>query len=245
MRVQVALGAGVCTILLFAGPAPRFEVASIRPHDPSLQSSTMNLARGGTLSITGMTIKNVIWLAWHLPPERVTGGPKWLDSDLYDIRAKSAAGSSSSMDDQYLRIQALLSDRLQLKVHRETKESPVYFLSVARSGLRMEEAKGPNPDAAGKGTILPWNLFVMDLSRRLSRTVVDKTGFTGAWYVKLLYSTDDGQAAGMGVRIDQSHAGSGPSIFTAVQEQLGLKLDSGKGPVDTLVVDSVARPSAN
>jgi len=245
MPGKIVFAASLFLACLSAAPAPRFEVASIHLDDPNSRGAGMKFAPGGMLSISGMTIRNLIWLAWHLPPERVTGGPKWLDSDYYAIQAKSPMGSSSSMDEQYLRIQTLLADRLQLKVHRETKDAPVYFLTVAKSGLKMEEAKGPDPDATGKGTILPWNLFVTDLSRRLGRTMVDKTGLKGAWYVKLLYSTDDGQAAGMGVQIDRTQPLSGPSIFTAVQEQLGLKLDSGKAPVDQLVIDSVARPSPN
>jgi uncharacterized protein (TIGR03435 family) len=195
-----------------------------------------------------MTIRNLIWLAWQLPPERVSGGPKWLDSDLYDIRAKAPAGSSSSMADQYMRVRALLTDRCQLKLHRETMNSPVYVLTIAKSGLRMQEAKGSDPNAGSKGSIIPWELFTGDLARRLGRPIVDRTGLKGAWFVKLHYTTDDGKPAGMGIgRIDspQSMTEAGPSIFTAVQEQLGLKLDSDKGAVDTLVIDSVSRPSAN
>lgn len=234
-----------------ADSAQRFEVAAIHPHDPNLPASTWRVLPGGVLSISGMSIRNLIWLAWQLPPERVSGGPKWLDSDLYDIQAKPPAGSpspggSQSMDAQRARIQALLIDRFQLKVHRETKSSPIYLLSIAKTGLKMQEAKGPDPSADGKGSITPWPLFVTDLSWRLGRPVIDKTGLTGAWHVKLQYTTDDGKAAGMGIgRIDPTQPPAGPSIFTAVQEQLGLKLDSAQGPVDTLVIDSVARPSPN
>lgn len=208
----------------------------------------MRFPPGGELSISGMSIRNIIWLAWQLPPERVAGGPKWLDSDLYDIRAKTPTGSSSSMSDQYLRIRALLIDRCQLRLHRETKNSAVYVLTMAKSGLRMQEANASDPNARGKGSIIPWDLFTGDLARRLGRPIIDRTGLKGAWFVKLHYTTEDGTPAGIGIgRIDspQSVAEAGPSIFTAVQEQLGLKLDSARGAVDTLVIDSVSRPSAN
>jgi uncharacterized protein (TIGR03435 family) len=231
-----------------AAPADKFEVAAIHLHDPHLPADSIRFPRGGAGSISGMTIRNLIWLAWKLPPDRVTGGPKWIDSDLYDIRAKAPAGSSWSVDALWSRIQALLADRFQLKVHRETKTSPVYLLTIAKSGLKMQEAEGADPSANGKGSITPWTLFVQDLSQRLRRTVIDKTGLKGAWYVKLRYTTDDGSAAGMGIgRIDPTQPGfePGPSIFTAVQEQLGLKLDSAQGPVDMLVIDSIARPSLN
>jgi len=234
----------------FAASPPRpFEVASIRPHDPNSPNSTMKFLPGGSLSISGITIKNLIWLAWQLPPERVSGGPKWLDSELYDIQAKPPPGDSSSgqrlIKDEYLRIQALLVDRCNLRIRRETKAAPVYELTIAKNGLKMQEAKGSDPHADDKGSITPWSLFVTELSQRLNRPVIDKTGLSGAWYVKLQYATDDGQPAGMGVRIDRSQPVVGPSIFTAVLEQLGLKLDSAKASVDTLIIESVTRPSPN
>jgi uncharacterized protein (TIGR03435 family) len=240
--------ASISVCLLLAAAEPKFEVAAIRPHDPNSPESMMRFLPAGGLSVTGMSIRNLIWLAWKLPPERVTGGPKWLDTDLCDIQAKSAAGSATSMDIMYQRIQSLFADRLKLKVHRETKNTSVYPLTVAKTGLKMQEAKSSDPYSADKGSITPWSLFVTELSQRLGRTVIDKTGLNGTWYVKLRYSTDDGGPAGMGTGpIDRSQpdANTGPSIFTAVQEQLGLKLDSGTGPVDVLVIDSVERPSEN
>ncbi len=202
----------------------------------------MRVPKGGEVSISGMTIRSLIWLAWRLPPERVVGGPKWLDSDLYDIQAKSPAGSPPSIDQQYLRIRTLLADRFQLRVHDESKASSVYFLTTAKTGLKIQEAKGSDPSAKDKGTILPWDIFISDLARRVGRPVIDKTGLKGAWHIKLSYTTDDGTPSGIGIGTKSE---GGPSIFTAVQEQLGLKLDAGKAPVETLVIDSVARPSAN
>lgn len=243
---------GTFAILMFiayaADSAAKFEVAAIHPHDPNIPASTMKFLRGGAASISGFTIRNLIWLAWQLPPERVTGGPKWIDSDLYDIQAKAPAGSSASMDADMSRVQALLVDRFQLKVHRATKDAPVYLLKIAKSGLKMQEAKGSDPQANDKGSITPWSLFVPDLSRRLGRYVIDKTGLKGVWYIKLRYSNDDGSPSGMGIgRIDPTQPGldAGPSILTALQQQLGLKLDAGTGPVDMLVIDSIARPSVN
>lgn len=228
-----------------AAPADKFEVAAIHPHDPKIRASTMMFPPAGEVSIMGLGVRNLIWYAWQLPPERVVGGPKWIDSDLYDIQAKPPAGSPSSVDAQRLRIQALLTDRFQLKVHRETKSSPVYLLTIAKSGLKIQEAKGSNPPYSDKASITPWSLFLLDLSLRLGRPVIDKTGLKGAWYIGLRYTADDGTASGMGIRLDRAQADTGPSIFTAVQEQLGLKLDAGTGQVDMLVIDSIARPSLN
>ena len=177
MRCLAAIAA-----LLFVA---NFEVAAIHPHDPNIPAATMKFLPGRAVSISGMAIRNLIWLAWQLPPGRVTDGPKWSDSDLYDIQAKAPAGSSSSMDAQRPRIQALLANRFQLKVHRETKTSPVYLLTIAKKGIKMQEAKGPDPPYSDKGSITPWDLFVTDLSQRLGRTVIDKTGLKGVWYIKL------------------------------------------------------------
>lgn len=208
---------------VMAADAPRYEVASIRPHEPSQLRSTIHF--GSETLFSGMTIRNVILLAWHMPPERMTGGPKWLDSELYDIRAKVPAGKGQlSMDEHYRRVQTLLTDRLRLRVHHEAKNESVYFLRVAKSGLRM----APDSSPSGTGSILPWSMIVSELSRITGWPVIDETGLKGAWHFGIRYSEE-----------------TGPSIFTAVQEQLGLRLDAGKGPVDQLVIDSVERPSGN
>jgi uncharacterized protein (TIGR03435 family) len=227
----------LCAWTALAADAPRYEAASIRPHDPSSQRSMIR-PRGSEILIDGMSIRNVIWLAWHMPPERVTGGPKWLDSELYDIRAKAPGGSRLSVNDHFLWIQTLLADRLHLRTHREAKSESVYFLRVAKSGLRME----PDSSGSGKGPILPWSMIVPELSGIVGRPVIDETGLKGAWHFGIRYTTEDGTPAARGLAAGSDPA---PSIFTAVQAQLGLRLDAGKGPVDQLVIDSVERPSGN
>jgi uncharacterized protein (TIGR03435 family) len=228
----------LCAWSAVAADAPSFEAAAIHPHDPKLRVSTMQLAKSGEVSIYGMSIRNLIWLSWQLPPERVTGGPKWLDSDRYDIQAKTPRGSSTADSVQRARIQTLLTDRLHLRVHRETKNESVYFLRVAKSGLRME----PDSSRSGKGSVLPWSMIVMELSRIVGRPVIDQTGLKGAWHFGVRYTTEDGTPTARGVAAGPD---PGPSIFTAVREQLGLKLDAGKAPVDSLVIDSIERPSGN
>lgn len=228
----------ICACSLVAADTPRFEAAAIHPHDPNLSLSTMHFAKSGDVSIYGMTIRNLIWMAWQLPPERVVGGPKWLDSEHYDIQAKAPRGSSSADSEQWARMQMLLAERLRLRVHREAKSESVYFLRVAKSGLRME----PEGSRPGKGSILPWSMIVLELSRIVGRPVIDETGLKGVWHFGIRYMTEDGKPAARGIAVGSD---PGPSIFTAVQEQLGLKLDAGKAPVEQLVIDSVERPSAN
>jgi len=247
MRIVFAAGwfAALCGAAASVTSAPRFEVAAIYPHDPNLPVAEMKFLPGGSLSLTGMTVKNMIWQAWRLLPGSVLGGPTWIDSDRYDIQAKLAVGTVSSADETYRRMQTLLADRFQLKAHRETKIVPVYELTIAKTGLRMREAKGPAPSPFEGGSITSWGYFVAFLSRRVDRPVIDKTRLQGAWYTNLQYTTDDGKQEEIGGPSDPTRASAGPSIFTALREQLGLKLDSAKGPVEFLVVDSVDRPSPN
>jgi uncharacterized protein (TIGR03435 family) len=169
-------------------------------------------------------------------------------------------------------LQALLADRFKLTIHRETKELPIYALVVAKNGPKLQEAKpgdtypngfrGPGGRGGrgmmmmGQGELTGQALHVADLARQLSqqlgRTVVDKTGLTGVYDFTLKWTPDNQMAmpggAGDGGRGSDGGASadsSGPSIFTAVQEQLGLKLESQKGPVELLVIDHVEKPSEN
>lgn len=256
LRTLVALSLLSYLLLPLQSPSGRapqpFEVASIRPHDPKLPSATIRIPLRGEVSIEGMKLKNLITFAYNVHDYQVLGGPKWIDSDSdrYDIRAKPSEQSeaasghnySGDMNDQKVRIQLLLADRFGLKVHHETRQEPVYFLTVAKTGFKMQpvpkEAK-----SSDNGSITPWSLIVGDLERRVGRPIVDETKLSGVYYVKLRYRGDDGHPIAIGTLPDESDPG--PSLFTAVQEQLGLRLQAGKGPVNALVIDSISRPSAN
>ena len=229
---------------------PAFDVVSIRPHDPKVHGEWIRIPPHGEISITGMSLRTLIMFAYNVRDYQVSGGPKWLISDKYDIRAKgeeqSAAAPRQTLDEQRARIQRLLADSFGLKLHHEARQSQVYFLTVANTGLKMQAASGSDAKAPDKGTILPWALVVTDLSIRAEGPIVDKTGLTGAYYVKLRYSTIDGHAAGIGIPSDQLDDNNpGPFLDTALQQQLGLHLQSGKGPLDVLVIDSVSKPSEN
>ncbi|HEU5020611.1 MAG TPA: TIGR03435 family protein, partial [Bryobacteraceae bacterium] len=189
-----------------------------------------NTANG--LRIAG-TLRMFVKYAYDLEDPQLSGGPAWLDRDIYAINARAnrrvAAGELKQM------LQSLLTDRFRLTVHRETRELPVYLLVLAKSGSKLDRGD-ENLRAVSSGpTLLRGTMDSARIARQLTlmlhRTVIDKTGLQGVWKFDLTWAPDD--------------VTTGPSLFTAIQEQLGLKLESGKGPVQVLVIDRAEKPSDN
>jgi len=235
---------------------------------------------GGRFTATNVGLKMLIVLAYNVKSFEISGGPGWIDSDGYDINAK-AADTNTSLDQLRPMLQTLLENRFQLKVHRETKEMPVYALMLAKNGPKLPEAKdggcikfgpdSPPPPPPSPGQLPPilcggflrapnllqagkvdMKQLVNVLSDVLGRPVIDKTGFTGTFDVKLEFSpegTSFGGGFGRGgvALIGGPPPGDDakPSIFTAVQDQLGLKLESQKGPGEVLVIDHAEKASEN
>ncbi len=261
------IAAAAALVLFIAGaPAvaqqPAFEVASIRPNVSGAPSAHYRLLPG--FNAENATLKNLLAMAYDVADFRISGGPGWINSDRYDIEAKTQG--NPSLDQKMSMLQTLLQDRFNLALHRETKELPIYALTVPKGGPKLQPLREgscimpdpKNPTLApgktltdycglvvsmGRGQLELASASMADLARSLSRltgrTVVDKTGITGVFPVHLTFVPDDIAADGPPVN------GSGPSIFTAVQEQLGLKLESTKGPVDVLVIDHVEKHSEN
>jgi uncharacterized protein (TIGR03435 family) len=210
-------------------------------------------------------------MAYRIKDFQLSGAPGWLRSERYDIEAKAA--TKAGFDDLTAMLQPLLEDRLQLKFHRETKELPVYWLAVTKPGKLIEgegecgpASSGPvDPGKLPQGPcgflfILPGHLFgqkaaisrlVDALSRIVKRVVLDKTGLTGKYDIDLNYTPElaspvgAGPGAPPGVPPLPPIDPNGPSLVTALQEQLGLKLESQKGQVEIMVIDHVQRPSEN
>jgi uncharacterized protein (TIGR03435 family) len=246
--------------------SPGFEVASIKRNE-SGGGGRFIKPSGRRLSISNMTLKNLIMIAYQVRDFQISGGPAWIYSENYNIEAASEGDvTPKEMEGPMLR--ALLEDRFKLQVHRDTKELPIYVLTVGKNGTKLhpstekdcipfDPANPPLPSAQGRnpsemcGFIglgqsalnakqATMAALSMALSQLLSRTVVDKTGITGEVDAHLTFAPDD--AANPAI---SSTDPALPSIFTAVQEQLGLKLESSKGPVEVLVIDLAERPSAN
>lgn len=255
-----------------ASPKPIFEVASIKPGSfPNLPGGTIRWQTGGALRVTNMSLKELMEQAYDVFPFQISGGPDWLDSARFDISAKP--DHEPKWQEEALMLQSLLADRFQLSIHRETKELPVYALVLARKdgrlGPKLTESKegactvydAANPPARGAtvcGTRmfnpshgfltiarLPIDSLAKTLSEVLGRTVIDKTGLTGDFDSHLEYAPDENQRIQLPPGIPNPPVSDGPSIFVAVQEQLGLKLESQKGPVGILVIDRAEKPSEN
>jgi uncharacterized protein (TIGR03435 family) len=256
---------------------PQFEVASIKPAAPDARGMWIRNSPGGRVNITNMTLKELIVIAWRIQPYQISGGPAWLDSLHYDISAK--AEDNPKGDERQLMLQALLEDRFQLTIRRETKDLPIYALVLARKDGKLgpkltEVAEGgclkfdpANPEAPREpgaaaprycgnlmmsprsltGVSVPVSNIIPMLARMLGRTIVDKTGLTANYDISVEWAPDEAQMAMLPPDAPRPPAsdGAGPSIFTALQEQLGLKLESQKGPVEVFVIERAEKPSEN
>jgi uncharacterized protein (TIGR03435 family) len=236
----LAVASPIAVGLFAQTPTPKleFEVASVRANLSGDQEGQFD-AQHGNVTAENFDLKELIVYAYHVP-ERMISGPGWLDSARFDINAK---GNGDAPDSQVrLMLQSLLEDRLRLKVHRETKEGSVYFLTVMSGGLKAQRADTPNPAPYPQVPPGPHVLMqnshatMADLAQTLTnaarRTVIDRTGVQGAYRVRAWWGSNPDSDA--------------PDLFTALQEQLGLKLESGRGPIETLVIDQADKiPTEN
>ncbi len=228
-----------------------FEVASVKPGG-GLGGLTRYLPNGG-IQFTGVTLKLLVEIAYGVRPFQVIGGPGWIETDGYEIDARPPIDSANPADPATLsreqkkvgeRLRSLLADRFGLTLYQETREQPVYTLVVAKGGPKLKEPadKSQNFIRGGRGSItgqsVGLRLLVQNLSNQLDRQVIDKTGLTGSYDFELKWTPD----AGPDGPLPPSDT---PSLFTALSDQLGLKLESAKGPVQVWVIDGVERPSLN
>ncbi len=236
---------------------PKFEVASIKPADPSVRGFRIQTAPGGRYIATGVTVRFLIAQAYAVRDFQISGGPGWTDSERYEINAKGENGIENKPGQMALMLQDLLADRFQLKLNRETKEMPIYTLVLAKNGAKLKDstvgAEGRRMQT-GRGRIEVQGIdmagLAMQLSQQLRRTVLDKTGLAGNYDFKLEWTPDVGQQQLGPKEIGGPETAppvdsTGPSLFTALQEQLGLRLESTKGPVEMLVIDRVEKPTEN
>jgi uncharacterized protein (TIGR03435 family) len=253
-----------------SAPRPAFEAATVRA---SRHGSSGVRATTGRLTLENVSLRVLVSVAYKTRPSQIIGGPSWKDSAMFSTQGKAAEAAGT--DTMLLMLQSLLEDRFQLKIHHETRQGPVYELAIAEGGHRLIPASGCVPfdpnhlpgqtgpgetpvnycgrmsrggddlrrTADGRGVDITAKIGLLTpsltglLSEVLDRTVVNKTGLMGAFDFHLEWAPL--------LRSPVQSNNEGPSIFTAVQEQLGLKLEAAKGPVDFLVIDRAEKPSDN
>ena len=239
--------AAFASAALFAQEKPAFDVASVKPAGPDGRGGRdFRTYPGGRLHITNLPLDVIIREAYGIKRYQLSGGPAWLHTDEFDIEAKSEGDPGRAQ--MMAMLQALLAGRFQLKIRRETREQNIYALTVAKNGPKLTpstatefyirlyrntpmELPGVDYTIAGqKATLAQIADRLGDM--QLDRPVLDRTGIPGEYDFKLRYAIDD-------------NPDTGPTIFSAIQEQLGLKLEAARGPVEILVIEKAEKPSGN
>ena len=253
-------------------PPYHFEVATIKPNNTRVSRGVPGFTADG-YHFDYVRLRTLMMQAYGVPGFQVAGGPAWLDTEFYNVEAKMdgpTADALRKLRPEQLKLvrqkmlQSLLEERFGLKVHREDRDGPIYVMVVANGGPKMHE---PNPNDDGKfdnadGTPtqgyaeVTRSGFIVHaystskiatlLASAVQRPVVDKTGLSGTYDFTLEFARELSVTAAANGEDPDSDNGPGPvSIFTAVQQQLGLRLQPGKGPVEVIVIDHVERPSGN
>ena len=202
-------------------------------------------------------LRLMLQVAYRMRNDQITGGPDWLDTDLWDVQAK--AERPSTTEELHVMLQDLLTERFQLKFHREKKEMPIYALTIDKNGpkLQKNEAKSAGDiwidvqqpqflHMKWHATFAPMDFFAWRLALNLDRPVVDMTELKGVYDFDLAYTRDLPPNIPEGASLNgQPIDSSGPNLFEALRQQLGLKLERQKGPVEILVLDHAAKAAEN
>jgi uncharacterized protein (TIGR03435 family) len=238
----------------------QFEVASVKRNNSGDRRLGFN-GSDGKYSATNAPLSVVIQQAYKVQPFQIIGAPAWVDSERYDIEARAEDTQRSEQIGPML--QSLLEERFKAAMHGETRDLPVYFLTVAKNGSKLKsgpcltkEPNTPVPSSQiqslcgfvrmGNGSIKATGLRIEYLAEYLSgilnRKVLDRTGLAGGFDIDLKWTPDVSTSFNSQ---EPAPSPDGPSIFTAIEEQLGLKLESGKAPIDVLVIDHIDHASNN
>jgi len=226
------------------GVVARFEVASIKPSDPEARGNTFNFTPGGGLTILNSTLRAIIQTAYNVPRFQIEGGPGWMNSERFDVIAKSEADERGDFGQTRVKLQTLIAERFRLKVRREMRDMPVLALAVGKNGMKLQSAAANQTLPAGMhmscgkatGTDATMENFANSLTRELGRPVVDRTGILGRFDFTVDFTPEEGPCG--------ADANDWPSIFGAI-EGLGLKLEATRGQVEVIVVEQAERPSGN
>jgi uncharacterized protein (TIGR03435 family) len=239
-----------------ANANPSFEVATIKPSKPDTPGKMFRV-QGRRFTTLNTTLSDIISFAYGTHPKQLIGAPSWVETDKFDIEAQPD-GDGAPSDKQWKSMwQKLLAERFKLSFHRDKKELSVYVLSVSKTGQKLTKSEGdpkglPGLWFQGLGKLNVRNATMEDFaglmqSAVLDRPVLDQTGLSGRWDFLLNWTPDDSQFASFGMKIPPPTGGANepPALYTAIQEQIGLKLDATRAPAEVFVVDHVEKPSDN
>lgn len=245
--------------LMAADAKPAFEVATIKPSNPDTPGQGINVNRSGDFTTRNTPLSELIKFCYGVHGKQVTGGPSWMESERFDILAKPDTPGMPSVNQLKSMVQKLLAERFALEFHREKKELSAYVITVDKAGVKMSKAQStgvnlPGFGGRGPGAIGVRNATMSEFadflqSRVLERPVVDQTGLTDRFDFTLEWKPDAAQlAAAAGPNPPPQlpqNIEDRPDLMTAIRVQLGLKIESGKAPVEVLVIDKVQKPSEN
>lgn len=239
-----------------AGAKAVFEVATIKLSNPNVPGKLFTV-KGRQVLTVNTTVNDLIVFAYDVHPRQIAGAPDWAASQKYDVTGQPEASGVPNVVQLRAMMRQLLTDRFKLTFHRDTRELPVYAIVVGPNGHKLTK-NDTNPNGLpgllfrGLGVLPGTNATIADLagvmqSAVLDRPVVDKSGLPGRYDFTLRWTPDESQFAGLGVQVPPptSDPNAPPGLFTAIQEQLGLKLDATRAPAEVLVIDTVERPSEN
>jgi len=243
-------------------PAPnrlKFEVASLKPSAPDPTGrGGIRPAPGGQRYIgSNAPLRLFITVAYGVKGDQITGGPDWMDTARFDMTG--VAAKQSTIEELHLMLQDLLAERFKLRFHRETKQLPVYALTVDKDGPKLQARAASNAGEAWieqtavrflqmtlNAKVVTMDYFAFRLSQLLDRPVINQTRLPGTFDFELAYTREPPPGMPENALINgQPVDTSGPTIFEAMRRQLGLKLESQKGPVEIIVVDHAEKPTEN
>jgi uncharacterized protein (TIGR03435 family) len=235
---------------------PSFEVATIKPTKPDTQVKYFRV-QGNHFSTLNTSLIDLITFAYGVQQKQVVDAPSWMESDKWDIEAQPDVPGTPNRAQLRTMVQKLLADRFQFKIHKDSKEMAAYVLTVDKSGNKMTKSDAPAGQLpalffGGLGVLTVQNATMQDFaglmqSAVLDRPVVDHTALEGKWNFLLKWTPDESQFGGMGIKVPPptDAPDAPPPLFTAIEEQIGLKLEAGKAQVPVLVIDKAEKPSAN
>jgi uncharacterized protein (TIGR03435 family) len=239
-------------------PVLRFEVASLKPSAGKEDGGGIRPAPGGQRYVAvNCPIKLMIQVAFRVKGEQIAGGPRWLDTDRFDMEGRAEKPSSS--DELHVMLMNMLTDRLHLRFHSEKREMQMYALTVDKTGPELtphdatnggdtwiDQSEAPFLHMKMKATSAPMGYFAFRLSQLMDRPVVDLTNLNGGYDFNLEFTRELPPGFPEGGKINgEVPDTSGPTVFAAVKQKLGLDLKAQKGPVEVIVIDNADRPTEN